>query len=319
MQLTPTVRGVILQLTAMGLYATHDAVIKLLGSTYPSLQVLFFSSLLAFPLISMILMQDPNPGTLRPHHPGWVALRTACAVISGMAGFYAFSKLPLAQVYAILFATPLLVTILSIPFLGEKVGIHRWAAVIIGLTGVLIVVRPGVQTLQLGHFAAMLGACSGAIAAVLIRKLGPSERPVVLIMWPMLGNFVVTGAALSVNYEPMLLQDFALTGLIAAFGLAGSFLVIMAYRSAEAAVIAPMQYSQIIWATVYGWFLFDEKLDLPTMLGASVIIASGIYIVWREGSGGNSANRPVIASRLRQESVTAPKSTLLGRLWHPRG
>lgn len=317
MRLSGNLLGVALQLTAMGLYATHDAIIKLLGGNYPALQILFFSSLLSFPLVSVILMQDPKPASLRPNQFGWVLLRSACAVLAGMGGFFAFSMLPLTQVYAILFATPLLVTILSIPLLGEKVGIHRWGAVIVGLTGVMIVLRPGAQELALGHMAAMIAAMASAMAAVLVRKLGRSERPVVLMMWPMLGNFVATGGALSMNYEPMMLQHFALTGVIAALGLAGGFLVIMAYRAADAAIVAPMQYSQIIWATIYGWFLFGEGLDGATILGASVIIASGIYIVVREGSGA-SANRPVMATRLRNESVTTPKSTILQRLWRPR-
>lgn len=312
------VRGVLLQLAAMGLYATHDAVIKTLGERYPSFQILFFASLLSFPLVSIVLMRDRTHGTLRPKHPGWVVLRTACGVVAGMAGFYAFSKLPLAQVYAILFATPLLVTILSIPLLKERVGLHRWAAVIVGLSGVLIVLRPGGQALEAGHIAAMLCALASALAAVIIRRLGRQERPVVLMMWPMLGNFVVTGGALSLGYVPMALTDLMLAGLIAALGLTGGFLVIMAYRAGEAAIVAPMQYSQILWATAYGWFLFGEVLDRATVIGALVIISSGIYIVWREGSGGNSTNRPATAARLRTEAVTAPKSTLLQRLWQPR-
>lgn len=106
--------------------------------------------------------------------------------------------------------------------------------------------------------------------------------------------------------------------MIAALGLGAGFLVIMAYRAGEAAMVAPMQYSQILWATGYGWFLFGERLDIPPLIGASGIIASGIYIVWREGRGGNSLDRPVIAARLRAETVTAPKSTILQRLWPPR-
>lgn len=319
MGLSANAKGAALQLAAMGIYATHDVVIKTLGAVYPAFQILFFASLLSFPLVSVVLMRDKTHGTLRPNHPGWVVLRTVCGVVAGMAGFYAFSALPLAQVYAILFATPLLVTILSIPLLGERVGIHRWAAVVIGLSGVLIVLRPGAQPLELGHAAALGGAVASALAAVIIRRLGRGERPVVLMMWPMLGNFVVTGGALGFGYVPMALGDLLLAGVIAGLGLAGGFLVIMAYRAGEAAIVAPMQYSQILWATAYGWFLFGEVLDLPTLIGASVIIGSGIYIVWREGSGGNSANRPVTAARLRTETVTAPKSTLLQRLWHPRG
>ena len=317
MALTGNVKGALLQLAAMGLYATHDVVIKSLGAIYPAMQILFFASLLSFPLVSIVLMRDPQPGTLRPANPGWVILRTLCAVVAGMAGFFAFSTLPLTQVYAILFTTPLLITILSIPLLGERVGWHRWAAVIVGLTGVLIVLRPGGQEIQLGHIAAMAGATASALAAVIIRRLGRAERPMVLMMWPMLGNFFATGAALSLAYQPMELVHLAMTGIIAGLGLMGGFLVIMAYRTGEAAIVAPMQYSQILWATGYGWFLFGEGVDPATLLGAGVIIASGIYIVWREGRG-VSANRPATSARLRAETVTAPKSTILQRLWAPR-
>ena len=157
-----------------------------------------------------------------------------------------------------------------------------------------------------------------ALAAVIIRRLGRAERPMVLMMWPMLGNFFATGAALSVSYQPMELVHLAMTGIIAGLGLMGGFLVIMAYRTGEAAIVAPMQYSQILWATGYGWFLFGEGVDPATLLGAGVIIASGIYIVWGEGQGGYSANRPVTASRIRAETVTAPRTSLLQRIWPPR-
>lgn len=318
MRLSGNTAGVLLQLAAMGLYATHDAVIKVLGESYHPFQILFFSSLLSFPLVSLVLLQDPNPGTLRPNSAGWLILRTCCAITAGLAGFFAFSSLPLAQVYSILFTTPLLITILSIPLLGERVGMHRWAAILVGLIGVLIVLRPGAQDLQIGHGAALIGAVASASVAVITRKLGKSERPMVLMMWPMLGNLFVTGAALSVTYQPMNLGDLALAGVIAGLGLAAGFLVILAYRAGEAAIVAPMQYSQILWATVYGWFLFEETLDGGTVIGALIIICSGLYIVWREGRGGNSVNRPVMIARLRTESVTTPKSTLLQRIWHPR-
>ncbi|MBC9246325.1 DMT family transporter [Paracoccus sp. 11-3] len=304
----------------MGVFATHDTIIKLLGAHYPSLQVLFFSSLLSFPLVSLILMQEKTPGTLRPNGPGWVALRSFCAMMSGVCAFYAFSVLPLAQVYAILFATPLLITLLSIPILGERVGFHRWLAVSLGLCGVLIVLRPGTgQALSFGHLAALFGACCSATSAVVTRKLGGSERPLVLLMWPMLGNLLLTGSALGLAYVPMQLPHLAMAGMISVLGLTGGFLSILAYRTGEAAIVAPMQYSQMIWATIYGWFIFRERLDLPTIIGASVIIASGLYIVWRERSHGHASNRPVIAARMRADTVTTPKSTLLGRILFHRG
>lgn len=297
----------------MGIYSTHDAIIKLLGETYPALQILFFSSLMSFPLVAGLLLRDPTHGTLRPIRPVWVAFRSAAVVISGMCGFYAFSVLPMAQVYALLFAAPLLITILSIPILGEKVGPHRLGAVVVGLIGVLVVLRPGQTALTAGHLAALGGAVCSALAAVSVRRIGTSERVVILILWPILGNFVLTGAALGLEYRPMALADLYLTGAIAILGLAAGFLLILAYRAGEAAVIAPMQYSQMLWAAAYGWFFFGEGIDMGTIAGSVLIIGSGLYILSRERQR-NSAIQPAYDARLRGETVITPRASLLNRL-----
>lgn len=317
--MTPgNIKGALLALLSMGLYSTHDVIIKLLGETYPALQVLFFSALLSFPPIALLLLRDPTPATLRPRNPFWVGLRSACIVISGVCGFYAFSTLPLAQVYSILFAAPMIVTILSVPLLGEKVGIHRALAVVVGLCGVLVVLRPGATQIGLGHLAALVGATAGAVSAIAVRKLGRSERTVILILWPMIGNFIVTGASLGFAYRPMELGDLALTGVIAILGLVAGFLLILAYQAGEATNVAPMQYSQILWAVGYGWFLFDEHPDGATVLGAGLIVASGLYILMRERLG-SSRTRPVTGARLSAEAVTSPRWSLLQRLLRDRG
>ncbi|MCV2867516.1 DMT family transporter [Defluviimonas sp. WL0002] len=304
-------RAALVMLCAMGVFATHDVVVKTLGATYSSMQLLFFGSLLGFPVVAVILLNDRRHESLRARHPGWVLLRTACAIVTGVSAFYAFSTLPLAQVYAILFSTPLLITILAIPLLGEKVRLRRWLAVITGLVGVMIVLRPGQSEFSSGHLAALVASICGAAVSVIARKIGKDERSVVLLLYPMVGNFLVMGAALPFVYVPMPVEDLGLMAVIAVFGLAGSFLVILAYREGEAVIVAPMQYSQILWATAFGYTLFDETLDSATVLGAGVIIASGIYIVLREARPGTSGNRPVLETRGRPETVTAPRPSIL--------
>lgn len=309
----PNAKGAIIALIAMGLFATHDMVIKVLGARYPAFQILFFSQLLAFPLLTIVLLADPRHSTLRPSQPVWVLARSAAVILAGICAFYAFSHLPMAQVYAILFMTPLLVTLLSIPLLGERVGRHRWAAILAGLAGVLIVLRPGSAALGLGHLAALGTAIATALSMVIVRRLGQSERAVVLMLWPMLGNFLLTGGLLALDYTPMTLPDLALAGVISVLGMSAAMMVIRAYRVGEAAVVAPMQYSQIIWAAFYGWYLFNEAPDAATLIGAGVIISSGLYILIRE-SGGASLNRPTLTTRFRPESPVAPRPSLLQRL-----
>lgn len=308
------VKGALFALMAMGVYATHDAVIKTLGSGYSAFQIVFFAALLSFPVVTIILMSDKTAGTLKPVHPWWMMLRTMLTVITGISAFYAFTVLPLAQTYAILFSSPLLITILSIPVLGEKVGPHRWGAVGVGMIGVIIALQPGATELALGHLAALAAAICGASAAVIVRKIGAEERSVVMMLYPMIGNFVVMGCALPFFYKPVLITDMGLLAMIAIFGLCGGFLTIKAYRAGEAAIVAPMQYSQILWATLYGYLFFDETPTTAVLIGAAVIIASGIYIVLREASGGTSTERPVTRTRLRTETVTSPRASILWRI-----
>lgn len=311
-------RGALLSLAAFGVYATHDVLVKFLGSSYSPFQTIFFSGLLGFPLITMMLMSDRTDGNLIPKHPWWTVLRTGAAVLNAITGFYAFSVLPLAQCYAIFFAMPILITLLAIPLLGEKIGLHRGVAVVVGLLGVIVVLRPGQETLNLGHLAALTAAFLGAITSVLIRKIGQDERPVVLMLYPMVANFVVMAIALPFVYKPMPVEHLGMLGLMSLLGLLGGVLIIAAYRRAPAVIVAPMQYSQILWAVLYGTLFFNETIDQGTIIGTTIIIASGIYIVMREGTPSVSKNRPVLETRSRFETGGFPRISLWMRLFDRR-
>lgn len=292
-------RGALFSLLAFGVFSTHDVVVKILGGAYTPFQILFFAALFTFPLVTLMLIWDETPGHLRPVHPWWTLLRTCCATTATLCAFYAFSVLPLAQTYAILFAAPLIITLLSIPILGERVGWYRGMAIIVGLAGVLVVLRPGSSEFGLGHLAALSVAVFSSLASVIIRKIGRDERPVVLILYPVALNFLVAAALLPMNYVPMPGFHLILVACISALGFTAGLFLIGAYRRAEATVVAPMQYSQIIWASLFGWFFFQETADTPTYFGAAIIIASGLFIVLREGRKGASSNRPVLRNRAR--------------------
>jgi drug/metabolite transporter (DMT)-like permease len=297
--ISPNVKGALAALAAFGIFATHDVIVKSLGGTYTAFQIVFFSVLIGFPIVTVVLMRDATEGTLRPVHPWWMALRTAAGVVAGTCAFYAFSTLPLAQVYAILFASPLLITVLAIPILGERVRLRRWMAVIVGLIGVLIVLRPGQTELNSGHLAALASAVGGAFNSIIVRKIGKEERSVVLLLYPMMGNFLVMACAMPFFYVPMAAADFGAMAVISLLACIAMSFLIIAYRSGEAVIVAPMQYSQILWASVYGYLIFGETVDGGTILGASVIIASGLYILMRESSSDASENTPVLRTRSR--------------------
>ena len=280
--------------------------IKHLGGFYAPFQILFFSVLLSFPFATFMLMRDREADTLRPHNPRWVAVRTIAGVATGASAFYAFSVLPLAQVYAFIFAAPLMITVLSIPILGERVGLHRWAAVVIGLVGVLIVLRPGADSLTLGHIAGLVAATGSAMVSVITRKIGRDERAAVLMLYPMMTNVVIMGAILPFVYQPMPIEHLGLLAVVAFFGFSGGLCIIGAYRFGDAAIVAPMQYSQIIWGSAFGFLFFAETPDRATGLGAAIIIAAGLYVVLRETFGGKSDNTPVLRTRSRPGAATSP-------------
>ena len=298
--------GVGFALAGYALFSTHDAVIKFLGGTYAPFQILFFSILLSFPFATLLLMSDREEGTLRPANPGWVALRTGAGVMTGATAFYAFSVLPLAQVYAFIFAAPLLITVLSIPILGEKVGVHRWAAVVLGLIGVMVVLRPGAEPFTLGHVAGLVAAVGSALVSVVTRKIGQQERAAVLMLYPMMANFIIMGALLPFFYKPMPVAHLGLLAIVAAFGFTAGLCIIAAYKRTDAAIVAPMQYSQIIWGAGFGFLFFAETPDFETGLGASIIILAGLYVVLRESLGGRSTNTPVLRTRTRAASASSP-------------
>ena len=259
MQVKSNTKASFYALCAFAIFATHDVFVKILGADYSPFQIVFFNVVFGLPLVTLVMMQDAKPGTLLPVHPVWSAIRTVATMFTGLLAFYAFSVLPLAQVYSILFAMPLFITVLAIPILGEQVGFHRWMAVIVGLFGVLIVLRPDNVILTVGHLAALGAALSGAIASVIVRKIGQEERLGRSDGIPNDRHIHFMGIALQYTYEPMPLSDLRISFLIAVLGLIATFFVIAAYRIGEAAIVAPMQYSQIIWASLFGYFLFDES------------------------------------------------------------
>ena len=300
-------KGVLLALLAFAIFATHDVIVKSLGASYGPFQIVFFSVLLGFPIVMIMLIGDTSDGNLRPRNPWWSLFRTVATVITGVSAFYAFSTLPLAQAYALLFATPLLITILSVPVLGEKVGLRRGLAVLVGLIGVVIVLQPGETDLGMGHVAGLTAAIGGSIASIIVRKIGNKERAVVLLLYPMLANFLVMAAILPFVYRPMPVEHLGAFALMSVLGFIATICIIAAYKLAQAVVVAPMQYSQIIWASLFGVLFFDEQLEQSTLIGASVVIASGLYIVARESKPDISQNQPVLETRNRSETGTLPR------------
>jgi drug/metabolite transporter (DMT)-like permease len=299
MSLSANTKGALLGLAAFAVFSAHDVIVKHLGETYSPFQILFFSALLSFPLISLVLIQDQKPGTLRPVHPYWMALRSISGATSAICAFYAFSTLPLTQVYSFIFAAPLIITLLAVPILGETIRLRRGLAILIGLIGVFIVLRPGTTVMGLGHFSALAAACAAALNSIIVRKIGNDERGVVMVLYPIMTNLVLSAIVLPFIYVEVALQDLGLFSVVAVLVLIAMALLVAAYSGSDAIIVAPMQYSQIIWGALFAVMLFDEYPEWHTYLGTAVIVLSGIYILKREATADVSRNSPVLNTRTR--------------------
>lgn len=289
--------GVLMSLIGFVVFSSHDALIKSLGGDYAVFQIVFFSVLFSFVPMTLIMATDRTEANFVPHRPLFLALRTATVIIGMVSAFYAFTVLSLAEAYALLFASPLLITALSVPFLGERVGVQRWLAVLLGLIGVLIVLRPGAQPMSLGHLAGLTAAIANSVGAIIVRKVGKEERSQTMILFPMLAVLLIMAAFMPGQYQPMPILDLGTLALMGFLLTCGQLFVLQGYRNAPAALIAPMQYSQIIWAALFGLLFFSEVPDAWVGAGSTLIIGSGVFVVWRESRGPNSTRTPVTRTR----------------------
>ena len=252
---------------------------------------------------SIARIVDNQPKSLMPNNLPLMLIRAGLIVSALSFAFIAFTRLPLVEVYVILFCAPLLITILAIIFLGETVQLFRWLAIFIGLLGIVIVLRPSVESINSGHMFAFAAASCGACSAIIARKVGNTENTAVMILFPLLANIALSGVALYFVYQPMPLIDLGLMFLIGVLGLTGQYFVLQAYRMAPAAYVAPMQYSQIVWAMILGYIFFNESIDRWVVIGAAITIFSGVMIIWREASV--SKNKPTLSTR-NTRIVSAP-------------
>lgn len=290
-----SLRGLLLSLLGFALYSTHDVLVKHLGGFYSPFQILFFAVLFSFPLVTLYVLRNPRTGSLWPHYPFLMFVRVLSVSVTGFCAFYAFSALALAQTYALLFLTPILITALSVPVLGEQVGLHRWAAVLVGFIGVILVLQPNSSELNNGHLAGVCAALGSAVNSLVTRKIGQREKTEVMLIYPLVGNFFIMGCILPFVYVPMPIGHLAEITLVSLLGLIAMFCIVIALRKADAGVVAPMQYSQIIWAGIFGTVFFDQQLTWGLVSGAALIVASGLYIVRREWTKTGSM-QPVLSN-----------------------
>ncbi|MEO1089135.1 MAG: DMT family transporter [Pseudomonadota bacterium] len=270
-------------LAAFGGFSTVDAIVKLTSETVPVMQVAFLMTLASFLPVLLVVMIEGGFRKFWPAVPGLVLLRALLASVTVLQAFQAFSRLPLADAYALIFTTPMWVALLSVPLLGEKVGWRRGVAVAGGFVGVLIMIRPGeAEALRLGHLFAAGCAFTAALAFLTTRRIGGRARGGVQLLTVSVCVVLVTAPSYLARPATLDLPLAFLLGFAGIVQGAAQFCIWRALRSSEASVVVPFQYSQLLWATLYGVLIFDAWPEPSTLLGAGVVIASGLYIMRRE-------------------------------------
>ena len=277
-----TAGGIAFMCAGVASLCVNDAMAKLLTATYSPLQILFMRNVIALPLAIALTIAMSGVPALRSHRPLAHLLRGFLWIAATMFFFTSLMHLGLAEATAIIFVAPLFITAISAIFLREHVGWRRWLAVLIGFLGVLIVVRPGGAAFQPAALLPVGAAIVYAVLMISSRFVDKRETVWTLLLW-----LTGTGAFLSAFIVPFVWvplrgEDVWLFLGVAAFGTAGMTMMSQAFRMAPATVVAPLDYTALIWATGLGFLIWGDVPDLATYLGAAVIIASGIYVILRE-------------------------------------
>jgi drug/metabolite transporter (DMT)-like permease len=256
---------------------------KLLSVNHSVIEIAFYRNLIAcMPFLILIFGFGHRDILVIRSKPTVVGLRALFGSISLMTTFTAFSLMPMADTTVLLFTASLFIPILGVFFLGERVGPYRWAAVIIGFTGVIIMVQPTGDVYTLGIAVAMVAACMHAALQVVLRYLGRFERPLTVTFYFVVIGTLVTALPLPFVAVRPTVAEIPLFFGVGLSGAAAQWLLSTAFHHAPAAIVTVFNYSGIVWATLFGWMIWNEW-PLPAVLaGGVVVIASNLLMIWRE-------------------------------------
>jgi drug/metabolite transporter (DMT)-like permease len=276
-----TLAGIGLMVLGIFAYSVNDVMGKWLVSTYSVPQVLLIRSIFALAILAPFIWREGRAAFTTMPRPGLQLLRGVAVVLDVTCFYWSVAYLPLADVMTYYLAGPIYVTALSPFLLGERVGWRRWTAVIIGFVGVLIALRPSADTLSLPALAAFGGSLSFSFLMIITRKLrGTSET--VLITMQVVAPLVVGLIVAPFGWLQPSHLDFVLLGLLGVVSMSAGFCVNRALKLAPASVVVPYQYTMIVWAVVFGYIFFADIPRLQTLIGATIIVAAGLFIFLRE-------------------------------------
>ncbi len=296
---TPTSAGSPSRLQAMVtmcagvlLLTISDALTKWLVERYQPLQIILVRSLTALPFVTALVVWTDGwsgLGSARPVVHLWRGLLTIAAA---SAFILSLRTLPLAEATALIAAAPLVIAALSIPLLGERVGAPRWVAIASGFAGVLVITRPGAATFQVASALALAATALYALVMISARWIDPRDSARTVMLYLTLTAALFSSAAAVMPWPVPRALDAPLFLAMAVAGTLGVTLITQAFRRAPAAVVAPFDYTALLWAGALGWLVWGDVPDVLTLAGAAIIVASGLWLVLHERRTGEVSDRP---------------------------
>lgn len=272
-----------LAFSSIALFGAMNVCVKLASAYHSVVEIMFFRSLLALlPVFTLLVMLPDGFKLLKTKRPMAHMARGGVGVLGMCLYFWSFSIMPLADATVLHFAMPLVLTLLSIPFLGEKVGKYRMGAVVVGFVGVIIAMNPSTAMPVLGTIVSLSAATTSAVAMILVRRMGNSEHALTIVFYFLLTGTVVSGLLLPFYWTAPSLESLAYLLLIGLTGGMAQIFQTRAYAMAPASFVSPFNYLSILFAAFFGWAIFGDVPASSLWIGAGIVCASGLFILYRE-------------------------------------
>jgi drug/metabolite transporter (DMT)-like permease len=275
-------RGIALILASTVFLGSSDATSKYLSATLPSIEIAWIR-FLVFALVMLPAMLPGSPWyAMQTQLRGFQVMRGAALLGSSLFFISGLRFLPIAEASATSFVSPLFVTALSIVFLGESVGLRRWLATAVGLVGVLIILRPGSGAFHPAALFSIVSALAWACTLIMTRVMSGTERAITTMAYSSITGLAILSVLVPFVWVTPSWHDIFFGVVIGVASTAGQWIVVLAFRYANASVLAPFSYTQLLWVSFLGFLIFGEVPDVWTVTGAAFIVASGLYTAHRE-------------------------------------
>jgi drug/metabolite transporter (DMT)-like permease len=270
-------------LIAVGAFALLDTMLKLLSQHYPTMQVSAMRGAASVPFLALPSLFMGHARDLLPRRWSWHIGRGVLQVALLYTFVYALGRLSLGDTYAIFLSAPLMVTALAVPLFKEHVGWRRWIAIGVGMCGVIVMLRPsGSNLVTLGALAALASAAMYAATVLTVRMMTRTETTEAITLWPMVMLSVLGGIYVAPSWVPIRAEHWGWLAATGLFGAIGQRLITEAFRLAPASVVTPFEYTALIYGVIIDWVLWQTAPSTRMSLGGSLVIASGLFLIWRE-------------------------------------